>query len=50
MDVPSKYTVVKATGRAAYKLEATEWLAIGTQATLNAMPKTHKRKDCIPCL
>ena len=44
MDVPSKCTVVRATGRSAYKLEATEWLAIGTEATLSAMPETHKRK------
>jgi len=31
-----------ATGRAAYKLEATESLAIEMEATLNAMLKTHK--------
>ena len=49
MDVPSKCTIVRATGRAAYKLEATEWLVIGAEATLSAMPKTHKRNDCIPC-
>ena len=48
MDVPSKCTVVKATSRPAYRLEATEWLAIGMEAKLSAMPKTHKRKDCIP--
>ena len=44
MDVPSKHTVVRATGRVAYKLEATEQLAIGTEATLGAMLKTHKKK------
>ena len=46
---PSKCTVVKATGRPAYRLEATEELAIGTEVALSAMPKIHKRKECIPC-
>jgi len=49
MDVPSKCTVVGATVKAAYKLKATEYLAIRTEATLSARPKTHIREDCIPC-
>ena len=45
----SKCTIVRATSRAAYKLEAMEWLAIWTETMLNAILKRHNRKDCIPC-
>ena len=34
MDMPSKCTIVTATRRIAYKLEAMEQMAIGTEATL----------------
>jgi hypothetical protein len=49
MDVPSECTIVKAIGRTVYRLRATEQPAVGTEGTLIAMLKTHKRKDCIPC-
>jgi len=44
MDVPSKCTIVRTVSRTTYMLEATELLAIGTEATLSAMPKTHKKR------
>jgi hypothetical protein len=50
MGVPSEFTIVKAIGRTAHRLRATEQPAVGTEGTLIAMLKTHKRKDCIPCL
>ena len=42
MDMPSKCTIVTATRRIAYKLEAMEQMAIGTEATLgcNAQKNT----------
>jgi hypothetical protein len=49
MDVPSKCTIVGAIGKAAYRLRATESPTVGTEDTLTASLKTHKREDCIPC-
>jgi hypothetical protein len=49
MDVPSKCTVVRTTGRSACRLKAKEQSVVGAEATLSAIVKTHKRIDCIPC-
>ena len=50
MDVPSKCTIVRAIGRLAFRLETKKESVVGMEATLSAMLKTQKRKDCIPCL
>jgi hypothetical protein len=47
MDVPSKCTIVRAIGRTAYGPKTTKESVVGTEVTLSAMLKTHKRKDCI---
>jgi hypothetical protein len=44
MGVPSKCTIVKAIGRTAYRLRATEQPAVRVEDTLIAMLKTHKEK------
>jgi hypothetical protein len=49
MDMPSKCTIVRAIGRTAYRPKTTKESVVGTEVMFNAMSKTHKRKDCIPC-
>jgi hypothetical protein len=44
MDVPSKCAIVRAIGMAAYRLETTKGVGIGTEVTLSARLKTHKKK------
>jgi len=49
MDVLSKGTIIRAIGRLAYRLETTKEWVVETEATLSAVLKTLKTKDCIPC-
>jgi len=49
MDMLSKRNIVRVIGRTAYRLKATKESVVGTEVTISAMLKTHKRKDCIPC-